>query len=36
MDWGNLNERLKLNSLQEKLSGKYLDYLYQRGKTERV
>ncbi|HYC78914.1 MAG TPA: FAD-dependent oxidoreductase [Planctomycetota bacterium] len=36
VDWNNLNERLKANNLQEKLSNKYLDYLFEKGKLERA
>lgn len=36
VDFKNLNERLKMNSLLEKISNRYLDYLFQKGKIERV
>jgi len=36
VDWANLNERLKSNSLAEKLVNKQVDYLLQRGKVERI
>ncbi len=36
VDFANLNDRLKMNSLSEKLSHSYLDYLYQRGTIERI
>jgi hypothetical protein len=36
VDFGNLRERLKMNSVAERLSNKYLDLLFQRGKIERV
>jgi len=36
VDFKNLNERLKMNSLAEKLTNRYVDYLFQKGKLERV
>jgi NADPH-dependent glutamate synthase beta subunit-like oxidoreductase/NAD(P)H-flavin reductase len=36
VDYQNLNERLKMNSLAEKLTNRYVDYLFQKGKIERV
>ncbi len=36
VDFKNLNERLKTNSLQEKLTGKHLEYLMKKGKLERI
>ena len=36
VDWSNLNERLKMNSVAEKLSNRHLDYLFQRAKMERT
>ena len=36
VDFQNLNERLRMNSLAEKLTNRYLDYLFQRGKVERI
>ncbi len=36
VDFKNLNERLKMNSLSEKLTNRYVDYLFQKGKIERV
>lgn len=36
VDWANLNERLKMNSLAEKLTNRHLDHLLQKGKMDRV
>jgi NADPH-dependent glutamate synthase beta subunit-like oxidoreductase/NAD(P)H-flavin reductase len=36
VDFKNLNERLKMNSVSEKLTNRYVDYLFQVGKIERV
>ncbi len=36
VDWKNLNDRLKGNSLLEKLSNRYLDFLFEKGKLERI
>ncbi len=36
VDWANLNDRLKSNSLLEKLSNQYLEVLFEKGKLERV
>lgn len=36
VDWKNLNDRLKANSIQEKLTNRYLDYLFKKGKVERI
>jgi NAD(P)H-flavin reductase len=36
VDWENLNERLKMNTVAEKLSSRHLDYLLARAKTERI
>jgi len=36
VDFKNLNERLKMNSLSEKLTNRYVDYLFHKGKIERV
>ncbi len=36
VDFKNLNERLKMNSVAEKLTNRYVDYLFQKGKIERV
>jgi hypothetical protein len=36
VDFENLNERLKMNSLTEKLTNRYVDYLFHKGKIERI
>ena len=36
VDWSNLNERLKMNSVAEKLSNRHLDYLFKRAKMEQT
>jgi NAD(P)H-flavin reductase len=36
VDWANLNERLKMNSVAEKLAARHLDYLLKRAETERI
>ncbi len=36
VDWNHLNERLRGNSLAEKLVNRHLDYLLQRGKVEKA
>jgi len=36
VDFKNLNERLKMNSLLEKLSSRYLDQLLKKGSIEKV
>jgi len=36
VDWNNLNERLKMNTLAEKLVNRHMDYLLTKGKIERI
>jgi hypothetical protein len=36
VDFGHLNERLKMNSLAEKITNRYVDHIFQRATLERV
>ncbi len=36
VDWKNLNDRLKANGIQEKLTNRYLDFLFKKGNVERI
>lgn len=36
VDWQNLNDRLRANSLAEKLTNRHIEYLFQKAKLERI